>query len=272
MKQILFFLTLALTSMNVVAQKPDHPDHKYFFKDTDEISTDTYNLKCYDCVSFKDFTKFRFEMQNKSDEIIIVNLDTSYFNLNADRRDTYKGKREVVLPHSSKRVTCNATREDGVNYHAENVKYTFSGIETISLDGKVQTIPNYKIPVAQEEFKVGDFTFTVDRTRINAKKSYVTFDVLYEGADYAIFDESKIEILFDGGNKINNDHKPKMEVIKKGEMAHVKVEFPFPTSYAKNKNLTAEIVWNDFLMVNNGEKKDDIIINFEIDPIKTENQ
>ena len=246
MKSIIF--TLA-TSLLVSAAAHAQNFEKLFYKDLTK-ETNEVTLTVDNAVSTPAETKFKFKVTNKTNDYIIYKPVESKFIINGKEVKPSE-KTLIIRPNESDFVTINLK---GTGYNAiKNYSFVVDGIYTVSTNGKTITVPNFKLPASQNEFKAGDFNCAMTNVSKETGKTEVKFKCSYNGDKIGVIHNTRAGVKMPDGNEYANAKKPglldskaKEVLVMKGEEESVNLKWDrMEGGKAMDmQKVPMDIVWN----------------------------
>ena len=239
----------------------------------DPIETDSYRFEIKTPWSRADKCEFKFKVKNISSDILRYKQHESAIII--DGKEYHETKKKFLLQPGDRNLIPQeyVVRGERDSYLTENFSFKLDGMYTLKTDGPKLDVPNFKLPVAKNSFKVGDFTVSVKDVYKETKETKVKFDVLYTGPDYGIVNASKISATIPekGETIFANDYKNSdYEILDQGESTKIEAILHIPARYADMQFANMELIWNDCFKVAKAKKLPGKTVEFKIDPGLTE--
>lgn len=215
MKNILtLFLCLCATAVFSQKKEKEIKYDKIYYNESKFESNDII-ITLVDAVSTDGETKFKLRITNKSGDFILLKPEESKFII--DRKETNAAERWVVVdPFGSSSRVINLK---GKGYN--NVKqYSFSldGLYRIPNNNKGIPVPDFRLPVSQNQFSAGNFNCTLSKVVKETDMTEVKFKCTYTGDKVGIVYPSRISVKMPDGNDYATAHTAdKPILIYKGE-------------------------------------------------------
>lgn len=215
MKKII--LTLASTLLLAgIAQSQTF--EKLFYKDAVKETNDV-TITIDNAVSTAAETKFKLKITNKTNDYLIYKPVESKFVI-AGKEVKPKEKMLIIKPNESDFVTINIK---GPGYNAiKNYSFAFDGLYSVSADGKTISVPDFKLPASQNEFKAGDFNCSMTNVTKESDKTEVKFKCTYNGDKIGVIHNTRAGVKMPDGKEYANAKKPGMLESKSKEVLVMK--------------------------------------------------
>lgn len=247
---------------SVVAQNPKHTN---YYRAVNDVKTDFVVLDIKDPVSRMDFMKFRVKFTNTSADFIRIEAGQTEFIINGKVHNP-KDRVFYLDPYDSKARTLQVDG-GGTDYHVDALDVNFKGFARIPSKGQVVEAQDFALPATQNAISAGDFQINLKNISKETKVTWVTFDVQYNGRDYALVDQSKIAVRTEAGQVYANEQsKSKVEVLGPGEKTTVRATFRIPAKVVDMQFANLTLLWNDTFITSKAEPFDVPGISFELDP------
>lgn len=246
----------------VIAQNPKHTN---YYRAVDDVKTDFVVLDIKDPVSRMDFMKFRVKFTNTSADFVRIEAGQTEFLIGGKVHNP-KDRVFYLDPYDSKARTLQV---DGgsTDYHVDALDVNFKGFALIPSKGQVVDAENFPLPASKNSITAGDFEINLKNIAKETKVTWVSFDVQYNGRDYAIVDQSKISVRTEAGQVYASEQsKSKVEVLGPGEKTTVRATFRIPAKVVDMQFANLTLLWNDTFITSKAEPFDVPGISFELDP------
>lgn len=271
MKHFIFTITSGVVlALNVNAQNYEKLYYKDITKETSDITITVDNA-----VSTAGETKFKLKITNKTNDYILYKPTESKFVINGKEASPSE-KMMVIKPNESNFLTINLK---GPGYNSvKNYSYTLDGLYTVSTEGKTIPVPNFKLPVTQNEFKAGNFNCQTSDVVKTSGKTEVKFKCSYNGDKAGVIHASRAGVKMPDGKEYANEKKPglldskaKETLVMKGQDESVvllweKMEGGKAMDMQK---VPMEVIWNATFTEAPVVKVKAETIDFEFDEVKS---
>jgi hypothetical protein len=263
------FRPIALTAVAALglslAAEAQNPKHTNYYRSVDDVKTDFVVLDIKDPVSRMDFMKFRVKFTNTTPDFILIEAGQTEFIIGGE---THKPKDRVFFldPYDSKARTLQV---DGgsTDFHVDALSVNFKGFAKIPSKGQVIDAEPFPLPAQKNAITAGDFEINLKNISKETKVTWVSFEVKYNGKDYAIVDQSKISVRTEAGQVYASEQsKSKAEVLQAGDKTTIRATFRIPAKVVDMQFANLTVLWNDCFMVSKAEPFDVPGISFEVDP------
>lgn len=259
---------VAVATSSALAQKDKHapnPKHVNYYRAVNNVTTDALVLDIKDAVSKMEYMKFRVKYSNKTPDFIRIAAAETEFAIDGK---AYSPKDRVFFldPFDSSTKTLQVDG-GGADYHVERLDVNFKGFSRIPSKGKVVDAEGFLLPAAKNSITAGDFEVNMKNLIKETKRTYVAFEVTYNGSDYGIVDQSKISVRTEDGQVFASvQSKSKVEVLGPGEKTTLRATFEIQPHIADMQFANLTVLWNDCFQVSKAAPFNVPSVSFEIDP------
>ncbi|HKC69535.1 MAG TPA: caspase family protein [Bacteroidia bacterium] len=197
MKKILLTLLImmSLAGQFAIAQKETR------YKDA-KVESDYVTVDIVDAVSNEGGTKFKLKIQNKTSDYIIYKAEESKFVINGTEVQP-KEKMLILEPNESGSRIINIK---GAYNTVKNYSFVLGGLYKVSPNGSSLTAPDFKLPVSQNSFNVGNFNCSMTDLEKATAKTEIKFKCVYNGDKMGFVYLSKAAVKMPDGNEYANTH------------------------------------------------------------------
>lgn len=265
-------LTLAVVAASVLsasAQKGKdnntNPKHTNYYRAVDNIETPEVILDMKDAVAKMDYFKFRVKFSNKTADFISVAAGQSVFTVDG-KAHSPKDRVFFLDPFDSSSKTLQVDG-GGTNFHVDNVDVKFNGFSRIPAKGQVVDVEGFLLPAAKNSISAGDFEINMKNLVKETKRTYVAFEVTYNGQDFGIVDQSKISVMTEDGQVFATvQSKEKIKVLGPGEKTTLRATFTIQAHIVDMQFANLTVLWNDCFQISKAIPFNVPGVSFEIDP------
>jgi len=250
------------------AQKNTHkpnPKHVNYYRAVNDVVTDAVVLDIKDAVSKIEYMKFRVKFSNKTPDFVRIAAGESEFIIDGK---THKPKDRVFFldPFDSSSKTLQVDGA-GTDFHVDRLDVKFNGFSRIPAKGQVIDAEGFLLPAAKNSITAGDFDVNMKNLVKETKRTYVAFEVTYNGTDYGIVDQSKISVRTEDGQVFASvQSKEKVRVLGPGDKTTLRATFMIQAHIVDMQFANLTVLWNDCFQVSKATPFDVPGVSFEIDP------
>lgn len=181
---------------NAFAQKETHYS-KLYYKNMDMENSDI-RISVDNAVSTDGETKFKLKITNKTSDFIIYKPEESMFIING-KETKAEEKWLVIGPNESDFRIINLKGKD---YNSvKNYSFKMDGVYKVSTNAKGIDAPDYKLPVAVNEFKAGDYTVKMSKLYKETDATNLKFDITYNGSKTGLVFPTKAAVVMPDGKE-----------------------------------------------------------------------
>jgi hypothetical protein len=211
MKKTLFFLLILFAAKSTFAQNTKYK--KIFYKDQTIENMDVM-ITLTDAVAVPGGLKFRLTITNKSaDYILFKPAECEFQTKGASLKP--EEKPFMIKPKDKDAIVLDM--KTAQNMLADDFHFVMSGIYRVSLNGTVVNAQDFILPVIANDFKAGDFSFTLDKTKKETASSWAKFKVAYNGNHIGIIQPAKIAMRMPDGKEYASYNRDKPIFLEKGK-------------------------------------------------------
>ena len=196
MKKIIL-AAIALTTFTATFAQKEIKYAKLFYRDMSIENGDvTYTVD--NAVSTDGETKFKLTINNKTNDFILYKPEESKFIIDGKEiKPTEKWK--IIEPNSSNWVTVNIK---GTGYNAiKSYSFVLDGLYKISTSAKSIATPDFKLPLAKNDFTTGSFNLKVNKLYKESDATNLKMDVSYNGDKIGIIFPEKAGVVMPDGKE-----------------------------------------------------------------------
>jgi hypothetical protein len=230
---LLPILMLLLTMQTAFAQKKEKVDEKskHYFKEPNDIDKTDYKVSFKNIVSTFEYLKFAVVITNKTDDFIIWDNRNSKVVMDWGEKSTSKPDTYDFKPYDSANKTFHV--EGGDQFLVKNFKMILNGVSKVPTNGRVQNVPEFKLPAQVNSITAGNFTISLKDIKKKTDETYVHFEVMYNGDDVAVVNVNELSARVNQNDIYASDVKKTMpSLLHKGEKMAVRATFHIPTNVA----------------------------------------
>jgi hypothetical protein len=273
------FTTLAtglvlLSSTALFAQRKEtDPKHEYHYA-VKTIDNDDVKVEFLDAQSQKEFTLAKLQIMNKTSDYIFFKGSESAFKyefgeLKPTGGGAFQGMNKVIAPNETNNKTLKVAGQ-GQNYHVKELTFIPNGFYKVSAEGTVQIAPDFKLPLATNDFTAGKFKCKVDKLDKQTDETKVTFKCVYTGKDVGIVDPSRMVVKIKSGQEFVNDKKSEVELLSQNDDIKIVATFHVPGKIEDMQFANMDIVWKNTFSESKLQPINMEPVKFEFDAGKTD--
>lgn len=209
--------------------------------------------------------KFRVKYSNKTPDFIRIAAGETDFFIDGK---SHKPKDRVFFldPFDSSSKTLQVDGS-GTDFHVDKLDVKLNGFSRIPAKGQVIDAEGFLLPAAKNSITAGDFEVNMKNLLKETKRTYVAFEVTYNGSDYGIVDQSKISVRTEDGQVFASvQSKSKVEVLGPGDKTTLRATFMIQAHIVDMQFANLTVLWNDCFQVSKAVPFDVPGVSFEIDP------
>lgn len=193
-------LALVAVCGMITAMKPaDDVFKKVFYKD-EKVETNEATIEFVDAVATEKETKFKIRITNKTNDYLVYKPEESAFILDGKEMKP-KEKTLFIQPNGSGSRVINIA---GTYTSLRKYSFYLAGLYKASANGQVVTVPDFKLPPVQNEFKAGSFTCSLVKLKKETDETTVKFNCQYQGDKIGIFNPAKVAVKMPTGKEYAN--------------------------------------------------------------------
>jgi hypothetical protein len=196
MKKILLSLIIATTAVHVAAQK-EVKYAKLYYKDV-AVENNDVSIKVDNAVSTDGETKFKIKITNKTLDFIIYKPEESKFIINGKEMKPSE-KWLIISPNESDYRIINLK---GAGYNSvKDYSFVLDGLYKVRTSPKGIPTPDYKLPVAKNEFSTGDFTVKLNKLYKESDATNLKLDITYNGDKMGVVFTDRAGVVMPDGKE-----------------------------------------------------------------------
>ena len=266
-------ITLSIVAMCVVtyfgqAQTNDDPRHENHYKKIAPVQTDELTIEFSNAHSQADFTLVKAKITNKTSDYIFFEPSEVVFKYEHGEFSPKSGIVKIK-PKGSKSKTLKVTGDN--RFHVESLSIALKGFYRISVKGKVQEAPDFRLPAEQNTFTAGNFECNLLKVSQETQKTAAQFQYTYNGDKVGIVDPSKLVVRIENGTEYANaNRKSKINLLEPGDSKKFTAWFLIPGKILDMQFATMYIVWKDTFIESSKIPISTPSVNFVLDPGLTE--
>lgn len=268
------FLSLLAICFNLNAQRsPDDPKHENHYS-VEKIDNDDLTIEFFDAHSQQEFTKVKLKITNKTKDYIFFKSSEAVFKYaHGDYKPKsggmFKGMDLLIEPMATETKVLTVSGDK--KFHVKELKVELNGFYKIPADGKVQEVPDFQLPPANNDFTAGPFKCNLEKSKQETKETSSQFKCVYQGKEVAFVDPAKLSVKIKSGQLYANDNrKDKMEMLMPGEETKFTAQFHVPGKIEDMQFATMFIVWKETFSESKMVPMKMMSANFVFDPGVTE--
>lgn len=171
-------------------------------------------LKGEDGVATPEYLKFKLKVENKSNDIILYKPEESKFKVNG--KEIKPDEKMLVIDPMD--TDHRVVKINGTDLRVNDFSYFVEGLYRVSPDNVAVQAEDFQLPVAQNEFKAGNFSCNLLNLKKETDETWVKFECRYTGDKIGIIHTNRAAIRLPDGTEIaNNKTKSHPEILQKGE-------------------------------------------------------
>ena len=202
----LLLLTLATTA--TAAGKA-----KVFYKNQ-TVETADISISIEGAVAVDAYTKFKIRVKNKTNDILIFKPQDIVFVI--DGKD-YTASSEKTKTIAASDEVSEVIDLKGTTFMVNSYTLKIGSIYRAKHASKV-TVPDFKLPAANNDFTVGGFKCMLKKQTRNTQVTDVNFECNYTGSKLGLVDPSKVSLKMPNGREYANMHGQRHPLLlNKGE-------------------------------------------------------
>lgn len=213
---------------------------------------ETYKIHIVDGLSNAGITKVKIRIENLTNDYLSFHAVETYFMIDGEKVMGDATRIVDILPQGFGTVVVEAKNPKGM---PSKVSLHVEGMQRISAESKVISVPNLEIPAGANDIKVGDIQviYEVKETEISNKMTRVVFTVINSADNTAIIDARTIVLNVDGVDYpiVNTGIKP--QLLNKGEMRPFVLKWTFGKNVVDVTKAKKYLIWNNTFRVDKGK-------------------
>jgi len=260
MKKAIIIAAVCWTMAPLQAQKKYE---KIIYQDP-STQTDEMMISAKNGVSNKEMTKFKLQIANKSDDVLLFKPDESVLKING--KDVKPNEKPLQIdPTETDSRVVNFT---GTDFMVTSYSYYIDGIYKVSTTSKAIETADFNLPPSQNEFTTGNFTCNMTDLSKETGKTEVKFECRYTGDKIGVIHPGRAAIKLPDGTEIANAKSKKSPVLlmkgesKKITLAWNRMEGGKATDMQKVK---LQILWRNTFVESEMVKLKPVTLDFKID-------
>ena len=197
MKKIILAAVISACSLTTITAQKDVKYPKLYYKDLVTETTDI-SITIDNAVSTESETKLKLKITNKTSVYIIYKPEESKFIINGKEMKP-KEKTLIIAPNESDFRIVNLKNPQSNTI--KNYSFVLEGLYKVVPDSKGISVPDFKLPVAQNEFKAGNFNCSLSKLYKETDATDVKFKCAYNGDKIGFVSPAKIGVKMPDGNE-----------------------------------------------------------------------
>jgi len=270
MKKYVLIITL-LISVTSFSQKSSKMTNYYYnvtFGEQFGIKLTGKNI-----VSKTDFVKLGLEINNKSEEYVIVYKDKCKFVVNKNSYFPKSVKKGKIIKAGKKELI--TVKSDGeTNYLTEDIDFKPGGFYTFPSEGTIIKTSDFHLPPSKNSINNGIFKINMLKLKKETGETAVKFKCTYTGNKIGIINPSQCVLKTEDGKEwAPSNSKEKIKILQKNNSENFTLIFKIPGKITDMQFAEMDIVWkNTFSESNLTELNFDIQhINIDTETTKDKN-
>ena len=238
-KSVLTLVVLYCSLTAVIAQ-----NYKKVFYKTQTIENADVKVTISDAVATASGIKFRVTVVNKTTDYIFFKPSECTFKI-AGKESKPEEKVLIIRP---KEDDFRIVDLKGSQYMvASNYEFILDGIYKVSFIGKDGiTAPDFKLPPARNDFKVGGFNVSLAKSGKETAKTDAKFKINYTGDKIGVFEVNKVGMKMPDGKEFANYLEKKPVFYEKGDVDDFIVAWKdIPKASGDMQKVDMLIIWRD---------------------------
>lgn len=196
MKKIILAV-MAISAFSAASAQKETSYSKLYYKDMTMENSDI-KIAVDNAVSTDGETKFKLKITNKTNDFLIYKPEESTFIINGKEMKASE-KWLVIAPNESDFRIVNLKGKD---YNkVKDYSFKLDGIYKVSTGEKGIETTDYKLPVAVNEFKTGNYTVKMSKIYKQTDATNLKFDITYNGDKTGIIFPEKAAVLMPDGKE-----------------------------------------------------------------------
>lgn len=176
--------------------------------------SDDMDVTAKNGVSTKDMTKFKLQIANKTNDILLYKPAESQLTLKDKQIKPVERSLEIDPMGTDWKVI----NFSGSEFMIPSYSYVVDGVYRIATDGKAIEAPDFSLPPSQNEFQVGNFTCNMTDLNKESAKTTVKFDCKYTGDKVGVIHINRAGVKLPDGTEVANANSKKAPImLLKGE-------------------------------------------------------
>ncbi|MFL5763256.1 MAG: hypothetical protein ACJ77K_04880 [Bacteroidia bacterium] len=208
MKKLVILFSL-FCSLSLFAQSVKYK--KIFYKDQSIENMDVA-ITVTDAVAVPGGLKFRLTITNKSTDYILFKPTECEFQTKGASLKPAE-KPFMIKPKDKDAIVLDM--KTAQNMLPDDFHFVMGGIYRVSLNGTVVNSQDFVLPATANDFKAGDFSFTLDKTKKETASSWAKFKVVYNGNHIGIIQPAKISMRMPDGKEYASYNRDKPIFLEK---------------------------------------------------------
>lgn len=205
--KIIFSLLLSTITLNSFSQE------KIYYP-SQTINGDNFTIEISNIVGLTSEIKFKLEIDNKSNEYLILDASKCTFSINGEKvapRDKFF----VIEPYKKRSKTILAL---GKEYNkVREFSFELNGLQKIINIHEIKGIEAFNLPPSSNDFNANDFKINLKNFSKETNQTTSKYNVQYTGQKIGFVNPSKISVLMPDGNTYANAKKSDTFILFPGE-------------------------------------------------------
>lgn len=190
-------MALVLVANSITLAQKEKKYDKLYYKNIIQDG-ERYSAEVDNAVSTDGETKFKLKITNKTADYLILKPEECKFIVNG-KEMMPKEKWLIIKPFASDFKIINLK---GPGYNSvKNYSFSTDGIYSVSPNGTVVNVNDFKLPPANNDFSAGDFKCTLDKLSKETDKTEAKFKVVYQGSKVGFINPLKAAAKMPDGNE-----------------------------------------------------------------------
>jgi hypothetical protein len=213
MKKLLsIILLINCLSFQATAQK--EIKYKKIFYKNQTIENADVKVTIEDAVATPVGLKFKITIQNKTNDYILFKPTECEFKVKGNAMKPSE-KPLLLKPNSKDDVVLDI--KGGKNMVPEDFEFYMAGFYKISMNAQTVPVPDFKLPASSNDFKAGNFSVSMEKSKKETALSWAKFKVTYNGDKIGIIEPPKVAMKMPDGKEYANYHSDdKPLIMEKG--------------------------------------------------------
>ena len=266
MKKSIFLILIAIISINIFAQ---NPRQRNYFKQPAPVISNEYKISFKDIVSKAEYLKMAITTQNLLEDCYLMYKQSETKFIFPFGEYPAKPRTVYIAPKEQRKKTLKV--DGDTRFLVDSFTIHLDGVYKLPLKGNNIKIKDFELPASTNKIKTDKFVINLIKLKKSTAETYALFECTYLGDKIAMIDPSEISVKVEDKDIVyaNDNKKPKIKFLRKGEKTKVKAIFHIPGNIVDMQFATLLVKWNDTFKEITPEKLDAVDIKFVLDKGKT---
>ncbi len=197
MKKIILAVVITTCTYSIAIAQKEIKYAKLYYKDS-KTETNEVTITIDNAVSTEAETKLKLKITNKTNGYIIYKPEESKFIINGKEMKANEKSFNIEPNESVSRVI---NLKNPKSNTIKNYSFVLDGLYKVPTDNKGISVADFKLPVAQNEFKAGNFNCSLVKLYKETDATDVKFKCAYNGDKIGLVSPAKIAVKMPDGNE-----------------------------------------------------------------------